>query len=260
MKRDKIYFASDIHLGSNVFEDPLIVEKRFVRWLDSIKHDAKALYLLGDIFDFWFEYKHAVPRGFTRFLGKISELSDMGAEIHFFIGNHDIWFFDYLSNETNAIIHKKPYIAEIEGKKFFLAHGDGLGDKSKSFKLIRYIFHNKLCQILFAAIHPRWGIGFAYAWSRHSRQKSLRELAGYLGEDKECLVLFSKKYLQQDTSIDYFIFGHRHILLDLMISGKTRLMIIGDWIQYYSYAVFDGKEMILEQFEQPKNNVKIENI
>ena len=253
MERTKIYFASDAHLGSSVFEDPLVVEKRFVRWLDSIKHDAKTLYLLGDIFDFWFEYKYVVPRGFTRFLGKISEMSDMGIEIHFFTGNHDVWFFDYLTKETGAIIHKEPYIIEINGKKFFLAHGDGLGDNSKKFKVIQSIFHNRLCQILFATIHPRWGIGFAHFWSRSSRQKGLRNPAGYFGEDKEHLVLFAKDYLQQNPEIDYFVFGHRHILLDLMLSKKSRLMIIGDWIQYYSYAVFDGKEMILEQFETPKS-------
>lgn len=250
MKRDKIYFASDAHLGSDVFEDPLLTEKRFVRWLDSIKQDAKALYLLGDVFDFWFEYKYVVPRGFTRFLGKIAEMSDLGVEIHFFIGNHDIWIFDYLTKETGAIIHKEPYITEIEGKKFFLAHGDGLGDRSKSFKLIRFLFHNRLCQILFASVHPRWGIGFAHLWSRHSRREGLKEPAGYFGEEKEHLVLFSKEYLKKDPSIDYFIFGHRHILLDLMLSKKSRILIIGDWIQYYSYAVFDGKEMSLEMYEQ----------
>jgi len=247
--RTKIYFASDAHLGSGIFEDPLAVEKRFVKWLDSIKHDAKVLYLLGDIFDFWFEYKYVIPRGFTRFLGKISEMSDLGIEIHFFIGNHDIWIFDYLNKETGAIVHKEPYITEIYGKKFFLAHGDGLGDNSKHFKLIRSVFHNRLCQILFAAIHPRWGIGFAHFWSKHSRLEGLKEPAKYFGEHKEHLVLFSKGYLQQNPEIDYFIFGHRHILLDLMLSHKSRLMIIGDWIQYYSYAVFDGENMILEQFD-----------
>jgi len=244
-----IYFASDVHLGSNIFEDSLIVEKRFVKWLDSIKHDAKALYLLGDIFDFWFEYKCVVPRGFTRFLGKIAEMSDMGIEIHFFIGNHDIWFFDYLSKETGVIVHKEPYITEIDGKKFFLSHGDGLGDNSPKRKLRRYIFHNKLCQFLFATIHPRWGIGLAHLWSKNSRLKGLKEQEGYLSEDKEHLVLFAKKYLKQDDSIDYFIFGHRHILLDLMLTKKSRIMILGDWIQYYSFAVFNGKEMLLEQFE-----------
>ena len=246
--RNKIYFASDAHLGSDVFENPFSVEKRFVKWLESIKSDAKVLYLLGDVFDFWFEYKYVVPRGFTRFLGKIAEMSDMGIEVHFFIGNHDIWISDYLEKETGVIIHKKPYIVEIDGKKFFLAHGDGLGDNSKSFKLIRYIFHNKLCQVLFASMHPRWGIGLAHAWSKSSRKKGL-EKSAYFGEDKEHLVLFSKKYLEQDSEIDYFIFGHRHIMLDLMLTKKSRMLIIGDWIQYHSYAVFDGENLTLEQFE-----------
>ncbi len=249
-KSDKIYFASDVHLGSFVFEDSRIVEKRFVRWLDSIKHDAKEIYLVGDIFDFWFEYKYVVPRGFTRFLGKIAELSDSGIEIHFFIGNHDIWIFDYLTKETGAVVHKKPFIKEIAGKKFFITHGDGLGDNSKSFKLIRWMFHNRFCQILFAAIHPRWGIGLAHHWSRHSRLQGLKEVAGYFGEDKEHLVLFTKDYLQKDSSVNYFIFGHRHIMLDLMLSQQSRMLILGDWIQYYSFAVFDGQELYLEQWEE----------
>lgn len=249
----KIYFASDAHLGSGYFENPLVVEKRFVRWLDSIKSDAKVLYLLGDIFDFWFEYKYVIPRGFTRFLGKISEMSDMGIEVHFFIGNHDIWIFDYLTNETGAIIHKEPLITEINGKTFFMAHGDGLGDNSKSFKLIRSIFHNKLCQILFAAIHPRWGIGFAHAWSKHSRKKGLAEVAGYFGEDKEHLVLFAKQHNKENPEINYYLFGHRHILLDLMISRHSRVLILGDWIQYYSYAVLEGDRLTLEQFEITDN-------
>ncbi len=248
--RTKIYFASDVHLGSDVFENPLIVEKRFVRWLDSIKSDAKELYLLGDIFDFWFEYKYVAPKGFTRFLGKIAELSDSGIEIHLFIGNHDIWFFDYLEKELGVIIHKEPYIVNISGKKFFLSHGDGLGDDSKSFKIIRSIFHNKLCQKLFASVHPRWGMGLAHAWSTHSRKTGLEKPTGYLGEDKEYLVLFAKNYIQTDSSIDYFIFGHRHIVLDLMLSKKSRILILGDWIQYYTYAVFDGETLSLERFEE----------
>jgi len=242
-----IYFASDAHLGSNVFEDSFVVEKRLVKWLDSIKHDAKALFLLGDIFDFWFEYKCVAPRGFTRFLGKIAEMSDMGIEIHFFIGNHDIWIFDYLSKETGVIVHKEPFITEIEGKKFFLAHGDGLGDNSKKFKFIRYIFHNKLCQILFASVHPRWGIGLAHFWSRSSRRQGLQVPTKYLGENREHLVLFAKDYLLKNSEIDYFVFGHRHILLDLMLTEKSKIIIVGDWIQHYSYAVFDGKEILLEQ-------------
>jgi UDP-2,3-diacylglucosamine hydrolase len=248
MAKDKVYFASDMHFGSTIFEDPKITEKRFVRWLNSIREDAKALYLLGDIFDFWFEYKEVVPRGFTRFLGKIAEMHDDGVEIHFFIGNHDIWMFDYLPEELGVTIHRGPLTVEIGGKRFYLAHGDGLGDRSRSFRLLRSIFHNRVCQFLFARFPSRWGIGFAHWWAKHNRKKDLADPAPYFGEDKEHLVLYAKAYIKEHPEIDYLIFGHRHILLDLMLNRKTRMMIIGDWMQYFSYAVFDGTELSLEQF------------
>ena len=249
--RTKIYFASDVHLGSNFFEDTRIVEKRFVAWLNFIRKDAKALYLLGDIFDYWFEYKHVVPKGFTRFLGKIAEMTDEGIEVHFFIGNHDVWAFDYLPKEIGVILHSKEYITEIYGKKFFLAHGDGLGDDSKSFRLIRSIFHNKVCQKMYSWIHPRWTTAFAHRWSKHSRAEGLEELStGYLGENKEHLVLFAKQYLAHSPDIDFFVFGHRHIMLDLMISKKTRVLILGDWMQFFSYGVLNEHgEMELSVFE-----------
>jgi UDP-2,3-diacylglucosamine hydrolase len=253
----KTYFASDIHLGSEIFESPKETEKRFVRWLDSIREEVDALYLLGDIFDFWFEYKKVVPRGFTRFLGKIAELSDRGVEIHFFTGNHDIWVFDYLPQETGVIVHKEPLITEMNGKTFYLAHGDGLGDDSRSFRIIRSIFHNRICQILFACFPPRLGIGFAHWWAKHNRKRDIAHPAPYFGEDKEHLVLFAKKQILKYPDIDYFIFGHRHILLDLMLNRKTRMMIIGDWMQYFSYAVFDGEELTLCQYA---DNCKICNL
>jgi UDP-2,3-diacylglucosamine hydrolase len=250
----KTYFASDVHLGSAIFESPQETEKRFVRWLDSIKEDVDVLYLLGDIFDFWFEYKKVVPRGFTRFLGKIAELHDNGVEIHFFTGNHDIWVFDYLPQETGAIIHKEPFITEIKGKKFYLAHGDGLGDDSRSFRLIRSIFHNRICQILFACFPPRLGIGFAHWWAKHSRKKELANPAPYFGEEKEHLVLYAKKYLRENPDIDYFIFGHRHIMLDLTLNHKTQMMIIGDWMQYFSYALFDGDKLSLCRWSESSSS------
>jgi UDP-2,3-diacylglucosamine hydrolase len=247
MVKDKIYFVSDLHLGSTVFGESLDREKRFVLWLDSIKEEAKVLYLLGDIFDFWFEYKKAVPRGFTRFLGKLAELSDNGTEIHFFTGNHDIWAFDYLPEEIGLIVHHTPLVTEIAGKVFYLAHGDGLGDNSHSFKLVRWFFHNRLCQVLFRAIHPDLGIWLAHIWAKHSRLKELAHPIPYFGEDREHLVLYAKKYLRTHPETNYLIFGHRHILLDLMLTHQSRMMIIGDWLQYFSYAVFDGKDLILEQ-------------
>ena len=250
MAKDKIYFASDMHFGSDILEDPLNTERRFVRWLDTIKNEAKALYLLGDVFDFWFEYKKVVPKGFTRFLGKIAEMYDNGTEIHFFIGNHDIWAFDYLPKEIGAIIHKEPLTTEIYGKKFFLAHGDGLGDESRSFHFLRSIFHNRFCQFLFARFPSAWGIGFGYWWSKHNRGKNISKPIPYLGEEKEHLVIFAKQYIKTHPDIDYLIFGHRHIMLDFMLNKATRMMIIGDWMQFFSYAVFDGKELSLEQFEE----------
>ncbi len=245
----KIYFISDAHLGSLAIKNSREQEKLLVSWLDSIKYDAKALYLLGDMFDFWYEYKLVVPRGYTRFLGKLSELSDMGIEIHFFIGNHDIWTFDYLEKEIGLIIHKKPFITEINGKKFFLAHGDGLGDPSCSFKFIRGLFHNKTARVLYSTLHPRIGVGIGLAWSKHSRKKkdnNINEYA-YMGEDKEYLVQYAKSYTREH--IDYFVFGHRHIMLDLMLPNKSRVLIIGDWIKLFSYAVFDGENISIEQYQ-----------
>jgi UDP-2,3-diacylglucosamine hydrolase len=248
MAKEKIYFASDLHLGSDLLEDPKCTEQRFVRWLDTIRDDAKALYLLGDIFDFWFEYKKTVPRGFTRFLGKIAEMHDAGVDIHFFTGNHDVWMFDYFRNELGVSVHHQPLRTTIDGKNFYLAHGDGLGDDSRSFRLIRSIFHNRMCQILFARLPSRWGVGFGHWWSRRSRQKDLSHPVPYLGEDREHLVLYAKTYIQAHPETDYLLFGHRHILLDRMLDRKSRMLIIGDWMTYFSYAVFDGKELILKQY------------
>ena len=245
--KNKIYFVSDIHLGSSTFNDSLEREKHLVRWLDSIREEAKALYLLGDIFDFWFEYRQAVPRGFIRFLGKLAELSDAGVEIHYFTGNHDIWIFDYLPNEIGFILHKELFITEIAGKTFYMTHGDKQGNYSLSFKLIRGIFHNRICQSLFRLIHPDLGIKLAHIWAEHSRKKELKHPVSYLGEDKEYLVLYAKSYIKTHPETDYMIFGHRHILLDLMLTPKNRIMIIGDWMKHFSYAVFDGKELTLEK-------------
>jgi len=270
-ERKKIYFLSDVHLGAvahnngiSTSTDSLTlpgisesrntkspnhdIERKLCRWFDKVKADAKTIYLLGDIFDFWFEYKYVVPRGFTRVLGKIGELTDSGIEIHFFIGNHDIWVTDYLRKECGMIVHTQPLVLDIYGKKFFLAHGDGLGDDSKSFKIIRSLFHNKLCQKAFACLHPRWALAIAHAWSRHSRFTG--EMLGYQGEDKEHLVLFAKKHLKEAPNINFFIFGHRHILLDLMLSQSARVLILGDWISFFSYGVFDGENFSLEIFEE----------
>ena len=249
--RKKIYFASDAHLGARFHKDPLAVEKKLVRWLDSIKDEAMAIYFLGDMFDYWYEYKYVVPKGFTRFLGKLAELSDSGIEIHIFIGNHDIWMFDYLPNEIGAVIHRDVLTTDLLGKRFFLGHGDEVDYRSKAFRFIRALFRNKFCQWLYAGIHPRWTFGFALGWSLSSRKSGLEKenALEYKGESAEYLVLFAKDYLKTPPDINFFIFGHRHIMLDLMLSRTSRLLIAGDWMTLFYYIVWDSENLFLEQFE-----------
>lgn len=249
--RDKIYFASDAHLGARFHKDSIAVERRLVRWLDSIKADAKEVWFLGDMFDYWYEYKYVVPKGFTRFLGKLAELSDNGVEIHIFIGNHDVWMFGYLHQEVGAIIHREPLTIDLLGKRFFLAHGDEVDNRSKLFRLIRWIFRNRVCQILYSAIHPRWTFGFALGWSLSSRKKGLSKETevSYQGESSEYLVQFAKSYHESHPDINFFIFGHRHIMLDLLLDRSCRMLIAGDWMQYFSYIVWDGENLFMEQFE-----------
>jgi UDP-2,3-diacylglucosamine hydrolase len=244
-----VYFLSDAHLGSLAIDHGRMHERRLVRFLDSIKTKAAAIYLLGDMFDFWYEYRCVVPRGYTRFLGKLSELTDMGVEIHYFTGNHDIWAYNYLESECGVILHKRPLTTEIYGKVFMLAHGDGLGDPDRKFKLLRAVFHNRCCQVLFSALHPRWGMAFGMLWAKHSRLKRMNGgEPPYMGENREHLVLFTKRYIQTHSNVDYFLYGHRHIELDLQLTKKARMMILGDWITQFTYAVFDGEHLFLEEY------------
>lgn len=246
--RKNVYFASDAHLGLDIFENPIDTERRLVRWMDSIKDSAKAIYFVGDMFDYWFEYKDVVPKGYSRFIGKMAELSDNGVEIHIFTGNHDIWMFGYFEKELGAIVHHKELITEIDGKKFYIAHGDGLGDPSISFRILRKFFRNKPCQALYKMIHPRLTVPLGYAWSRHNRKKKIGlKSEKYLGEKQEYLVEFAKKHAQ-DNDIDFYVFGHRHIVLDLLITPKQRVAILGDWIQNFSYGMWDGNNFSVEYF------------
>lgn len=220
-----------------------------MRFLDSIKTKAEAVYLLGDMFDFWNEYRYVVPKGYTRFLGKLSELTDLGVEVHYFIGNHDIWTYGYLEEECGVIVHPHALTTEIYDKVFYLAHGDGLGDPDKNFKVLRWIFHNRICQKLFNSLHPRWSMWFGQTWAKHSRMKRKNgQEPPYMGEDKEHLVLYTKEYMKTHTDVDFFIYGHRHIELDLILSSKTRMLILGDWITQFTYAVFDGEHLFMENY------------
>jgi UDP-2,3-diacylglucosamine hydrolase len=247
----KTYFVSDAHLGSWAFKDIRANEVRLVRWMDSIQSDCEALYLMGDIIDFWFEYKTVVPRGFTRFFGKVAEFTDRGIPVYWFSGNHDIWLFDYVQQELGVTVHYKPLETRIHGKMFFLAHGDGLGDPSFSFGLLQRIFHSKINQTLFGMLHPNIALWFGLKWARNSRLKRGSEPERYLGEEKEYMVQFAKAHSKTggDNAPDFYVFGHRHILLDLMISSKSRIIILGDWVELFSYGVFDGTNFSLEIFE-----------
>ncbi|HLW09707.1 MAG TPA: UDP-2,3-diacylglucosamine diphosphatase [Fermentimonas sp.] len=244
----KIYFLADAHLGAKSHSNTIDTERKLCRWLDSVKHDAHSIYLLGDIFDYWYEYKYVVPKGFTRLLGKLAEITDSGVEVHFFIGNHDIWLTDYLAKECGMTLHFKPLITDIYGSRFFLAHGDGLGDESKSFKFLRKVFHSKFLRKCFSTIHPRWTVPLAHAWSGNSRESG--GVIDYLGEDNEFLIKFAKKKIKEDQSINYFVFGHRHLLLNLPISESSNVVMLGDWITLFSYAVFDGERLELKKWEE----------
>ncbi len=244
-----VYFISDAHLGSLATAHRRTQERRLVRFLSDIKEHASAIYLLGDMFDFWYEYKYVVPKGFTRFLGKISELTDSGIEVHFFAGNHDMWLGDYLERECGMIIHREPLVTDIYGKIFFLAHGDGLGSRDAKFKALRAIFHSRICQRLFSTLHPRWAISFGLSWAKHSRLKRVdgKEIA-YLGADREPLARFAREYLATHPEINYFVFGHRHIEIDLHLTSTSRLLVLGEWLSLFTYAVFDGEHLFLENY------------
>ncbi len=243
----RIYFISDIHLGAKVIEDKKSHEKKVVDWLNHVSNDAAKIIFLGDVFDFWFEYKTVVPKGFVRFFGKVSELIDKGVEIHFFTGNHDIWAFEYFEKEIGMIVHHQPLEVNWLGKKFYLAHGDGLYDNDKGFKFISKLFHSPFFQSVFSAVPSTMGQKFGYKWSEQSRIKVMKSDNSFKGEDKENLVRYSKKILET-TTYDYLIYGHRHLDLKLQLSKKSQMIILGDFYSIFSYGVFDGIDFNLEYF------------
>jgi len=244
--RNKIYFASDFHLGSYPLEKSEKREKAIVQWLDYIKTDAKELYLVGDIFDFWFEYSTVVPKGYIRFLGKLAELADLGIKITLFKGNHDMWMFGYLKNELNASIIDNELELNLDGNTFFIHHGDGLGPGDKKYKFLKKIFRSSICQWLFARLHPNLGIGIATRWSKHSRLASNQE-EKFLGEDKEWLIQYSKDVMHK-KHYDYFIYGHRHLPYQFKLTNNSEIVNLGEWINFQTYAVWDGKSLKLEKW------------
>lgn len=243
----KIYFASDFHLGVPNVEKSLEREKLIVRWLDDIKNDAQEIFLVGDIFDFWFEYKNAVPKGFVRLIGKLAELRDSGILITCFTGNHDIWMFGYFEKELNIPVYHHSIQREFNKKFFFIGHGDGLGPGDNGYKFIKKIFTNKFFQWLFRWIHPDWGIPVARYFSKSSRDANYEKTKTFLGEDKEWLIIYCREILRQHHH-DYFIFGHRHLPMQIKLNEKSEYINLGDWIQYNTYAVFDGKNLELKTY------------
>jgi UDP-2,3-diacylglucosamine hydrolase len=247
-KGKKIYFASDFHLGVPTFEISLAREKKIVRWLDSIKNDAEEIYLVGDIFDFWWEYKYTIPKGQTRLLGKIAELTDSGIIIHFFTGNHDLWMRDYFKQELGVQIHHKPIKKTIENKQFFIGHGDGLGPGDNWYKFLKKCFNNSFLIWAFDRLHPNFSFWIARRSSRRSRIVTGDSDKKFLGENNEWLMSYCKEELKKEHT-DYFVFGHRHLPLDLVPGENSRYINLGEWINYCSYAEFDGVDLKLKTFE-----------
>jgi UDP-2,3-diacylglucosamine hydrolase len=247
LTRDKLYFASDFHLGAPNLAESHKREQLIVKWLNEIKQDAKAIYLVGDIFDFWFEYKTVVPKGFVRLLGKLAELVDSGIEVHLFVGNHDLWMKDYLETEVGVTIHHRNITIEEDGKKLFIGHGDGLGDGDYLYKVLRRFFTSKVCQWAFARLHPNLALTIAHCWSRGSRKSG--EEANFISNEKE--ILFG--YCQQQQAlnpVDYYIFGHRHLPLELKVDERAKYINTGDWLQYNTYAVIESGNLELKTYKK----------
>ena len=244
----KVYFLSDFHLGAPNDTESRKREDRLVRFLQDARKDAGVIFIVGDIFDFWFEYKTVVPKGFVRILGTLAQMADEGIQLHIFTGNHDLWMQDYLSKELNAKLYFEPQQFTIQNKQFLIGHGDGLGPGDEGYKRLKKIFTNPICQWLFRWLHPDAGIQLANYFSRKSRAKTGNADELFLGEDKEWLILYAKEQAKT-MAVDYFIFGHRHYAIDLRLNDKSRYINLGDWIRLNTYAVFDGKDLQLLTWE-----------
>lgn len=245
----KIFFASDFHLGVPSAEASRIREKRIVAWLDSIRNEAHAIYLLGDLFDFWFEYKYTVPRGYIRLLGKLAELRDAGVPVYFFTGNHDMWMFDYFPSELDIPIYREPLLLEVGQQKLLIGHGDGLGPGDHIYKVLKRFFNSKICQWLFARIHPNLGIAIANTWSRKSRISNMKQEEKFLGEEKEFLWVYCRE-LEKKRHHDFYIFGHRHLPLELEVNENSKYINLGEWVNFNTYAVYDGTSVELKTFQE----------
>lgn len=247
----RTYFISDLHLGARYLDaDSVDREKMVCTFLDSIADDADSIYLVGDILDYWFEYRNVVPRGYVRFLGTLARLADSGVKITWMIGNHDIWIFDYLPHEIGMRVIDGELIEEIYGSRFYIAHGDGCGKRTLGFRFIRSLFRNRFCQKLYAGIHPRWTVPFAHAWSSHSRKADKSYIEDLSHPEDDSYVKFAVEYNQAhpEDKVSRFVFGHRHIVLDYHAPEGCEIIILGDWINHFTYGIFDGKTFEICKF------------
>lgn len=251
----KVYFLSDFHLGAPDAAASLIREKRIVEFLEEIRKDAAAIFIVGDMFDFWYEYRMVVPKGYVRLLGKLAEITDAGIPIHFFVGNHDMWMTDYFQQELNIPVYFEPKEFEFNGQQFLVGHGDGLGPGDHGYKFMKKIFRNPICRWLFGILPPYMGMGLANYLSRRSRAMTGQTDEKFFGEAGEWLIIYSKEVLQKKT-YKYLIFGHRHLPIDFRLNKDSRYINLGDWIRYYTYAVFDGQQLTL-QSRYPEGETKI---
>jgi len=243
----KLYFASDFHLGAPSAEASLEREKQIVAWLERIRHDAQGIYLLGDIFDFWFEYRHAIPKGFIRLQGKLAELRDAGIMVAFFTGNHDMWMFNYFPTELGIPVYREPLELLVGNQRLVIGHGDGLGPGEPGYKILKKFFNSAICQWLFARIHPNLGMRIANYWSRQSRIGNMKREEQFKGEENEYLFIWCKEQEQQQHR-DYYIFGHRHLVLDMPVSTSSRYLNLGEWVHHTTYCVYDGSKAALKTF------------
>lgn len=250
----KIYFLSDFHLGAPDHATSLQREKMLVKFLHQIKEDAAEIFIVGDMFDFWYEYRKVVPKGFVRILGKLGEITDSGIPVHFFVGNHDMWMKDYLTEELNIKVYFDPVEFTFHGKKMLVGHGDGLGPGDHGYKRLKKIFRNPVCQWLFGILPPAIGMGVANYMSRRSRAQTGSVEEVFLGGDKEWLVQYCQYKLQQ-KHYDYFVFGHRHLPIYYQLQPDSYYINLGDWIRYYTYAVFDGEKFELLSYNNMEHKI-----
>ena len=250
----KIYFLSDFHLGTPNPESSLQREKRIVRFLSEIHHQAYAVFIVGDMFDFWYEYRTVVPKGAVRLLGKIAELADSGVRIYFFVGNHDMWMRNYFQKELNVPVYFEPREFEFNGKKFWVGHGDGLGPGDHGYKALKKVFRNPVCQWLFGILPPFFGVGLANYFSNKSREATGTSEEKFLGEDKEWLLIYSKEMLAK-KHFDFFVFGHRHLPIDFRLSGESRYINLGEWINFCTYAEFDGEQLQVKSYSGKEHTI-----